>query len=230
MTTLYLAAAAFVLLHVLISGTPVRAVLVRRMGEGVYMGLFSLLSVATLVGLIFAFAGARLTPGDVTWWGAEGWRRHVSLTLVLLAFLIGVPGLLTPNPTSVKGEGALDRPDPARGIVRVTRHPFLMGVTLWAVGHMVSNGDLASLVMFGSFLVLGVAGPPSIDAKRARVLGAKWEAFRAQTSIVPFAAILAGRQKLSLAEIGWWRPAVAIVAFAAMIALHPHAFGANPLG
>lgn len=230
MIDLAAAAAAFVLLHVLVSGTRVRDALVRRLGEGPYMGLFSLLSVATLAWLILAFAGARLRPGDVTWWGAEGWRRHVSLALVLLGFLLGVTGLLTPNPTSVKGEGALDGPEPARGVVRITRHPFLVGVGLWALGHMVSNGDAASLLLFGSFLALAGVGPPSIDAKRARALGGRWEAFRARTSVIPFAAVLAGRQRVSLAEIGWWRPLVAVLAFAAMIAVHPYAFRANPLG
>ena len=230
MIQLYIAGAAFVLLHVLVSGTRVRDALVGRMGEGAYMGAFSLASVVTLSWLIFAFAGARLKPGDVTWWGAEGWRRHASLTLVLLGFLLAVTGLLTPNPTAVKGEGALEREEPARGIVRVTRHPFLVGVGLWALGHLISNGDAASLVLFGSLLVLAVVGPSSIDAKRARAFGAGWEAFRAQTSILPFGAILARRQRFSLGEIGLWRLAAALGAFVVLVLAHPYLFHANPLG
>ena len=79
-------------------------------------------------------------------------------------------------------------------MLRITRHPFLWGVALWAAGHLMVNGDLASLILFGSLLVLAVFGTGSIDAKRRRALGEKWDAFAAKTSAVPFAAIAAGRQ------------------------------------
>jgi len=75
------------------------------------------------------------------------------------------------------------------GIVRVTRHPFLMGVGLWAVVHLVANGDVASFIFFGAFAVTALAGTVSIDAKRRHALGPGWRSFAAQTSIVPFAAI-----------------------------------------
>ena len=201
----------------------------RRLGEGPYTGLFSLASVAGLVWLIWAFAHARGTAGDLELWGAEPWRKHVSAALVLLATLLIVPGLMTPNPTSVKSEAALDRPDVVRGMIRITRHPFLWGVAIWAAAHLLTNGDAASLILFGSMLVLGLVGPPSIDAKRAKAPGARWEPFKAQTSSVPFAAILSGKQKLSFGEIGWLRIAVALAAYALLGLVHPYAFGANPL-
>ena len=229
MLQLWIAAAAFVGLHVLVSGTRARDVLTARLGEGTYMGLFSLASLATLGWLGWAFAGARLTPGDVELWGAEP-LRHMALGLVLLAYLLLVPGLLTPNPTSIKQERLLDGPRPAQGIVRITRHPFLVGVAIWALAHMLVNGDAASLVLFGSLLVLGLVGPASIDAKRRRVHGGRYAAFEAQTSRLPFAAILQRRQTLNLAEIGWWRPALAVGCYALTIALHPYTFGASPLG
>ena len=55
-----------------------------------------------------------------------------------------VIGLTTPNPTAVAQEGRVGQPP--RGIVRITRHPFLTGVGLWALLHLISNGDVASLV------------------------------------------------------------------------------------
>jgi len=140
-----------------------------------------------------------------------------------------VPGLLTPNPTSVRQEGQLQKPDAVRGMLRVTRHPFLWGVALWAAGHLMVNGDLASLILFGSLLVLSVLGPGSIDAKRRRALGDAWNGFAAQTSSVPFAAIAAGRQSLKLGEIGWWRLGVAVMVWGALVFAHPFLFGASPL-
>ena len=71
------------------------------------------------------------------------------------------------------GERLLEGDDPATGILRITRHPFLWGGLIWAVTHFIANGDLASLVLFGGFVVLTIAGPISIDRKRARKLGVR---------------------------------------------------------
>jgi uncharacterized membrane protein len=228
MTGLYAAAAAFLLIHLLVSGTRLRDAIVGVVGEGPYMGLFSLASLAAIVWLGFGYAAARRIA-DPVYWTATPATKWVQLVLTFVAFLLAVPGLLTPNPTSARQEGTLNRPDVARGMVRVTRHPFLMGVALWAAGHLLVNGDLASLVLFGALLVVAVLGALSIDAKRRRKLGAKWESFAAQTSVVPFGAIAAGRQSLKLGEIGWWRLALAVVIWAGALAAHPFLFGASPL-
>ena len=92
------------------------------------------------------------------------------------------------RPTAVAQEGRLS--DVPTGIVRVTRHPFLLGVGLRASIHLIANGDAASIVFFGCFVLVSVAGPLSIDTKRRRLLGAeRWGPFAAQTFILPFAAI-----------------------------------------
>ncbi len=229
MIQLYVAAAVFVAMHVLVAGTSLRGRLVARLGEAPYVGLFSLASVASLVWLGLAFAGARGHAGDTELWGINPALRHTSLGLVFVGFLLIVPGLLTPNPTSVAQQGVLDSDEPARGIVRVTRHPFLCGVAIWALAHMISNGDLASLVLFGSLFVLSVVGPASIDHKRALAFGARWEAFRDKTSAVPFAAILQRRQRFVLSEVAW-KLGVAVAVYAVVILAHPYLFGVSPLG
>lgn len=141
-----------------------------------------------------------------------------------------VVGLTSANPTSVKQEGALARPDVVKGMLRVTRHPFLWGVAIWAAGHLLVNGDAPSLLLFGSMLALAVFGTVSIDAKRRRALGTSYVAFEEQTSNVPFAAIVTGRQRLSLSEIGWWKLLLAVAIWAAVLFAHPFVFGVNPLG
>jgi uncharacterized membrane protein len=102
-------------------------------------------------------------------------------------------------------------------------------VALWAAGHLMVKADLASLIFFGSLMGLAVFGTLSIDAKRRRALGDKWNAFAAQTSDIPFAAIAAGRQSLKIAEIGWWRLGVAVMAWGALVFAHPLLFGVSPL-
>jgi uncharacterized membrane protein len=228
MTMLVAAVAVFLLIHLLISGTRVRDAITGVIGQGPYMGLFALASIGVLTWAGFAYAAARRGP-DPDFWAATPATEWIQLGVTLVAFLLAVPGLLTPNPTSVRQEAALERPDAVKGVLRITRHPFLWGVALWAAGHLMVNGDLASLILFGSLLVLAVFGTLSIDAKRRRALGETWDAFAQKTSAVPFAAIVQGRQKLALGEIGWWRLALAVAIWAALIWAHPFIFGVSPL-
>lgn len=227
MTMLIAAAAFFVLLHLLVSGTSLRGALVKVTGEGAYMGLFSLASVGGIVWLSMAYGDAR-GSGEIHWDAGAG-ARHAAILLMLISLLLVVPGLTTPNPTSVKQEGALNRPDAVKGMLRITRHPFLWGVAIWGLAHLLANGDTPSLVLFGAMLALAVFGTASIDAKRRKAVGPAWDAFAAQTSNLPFAAILAGKQSLRLGEIGWWRILLAIVVWAGLLFAHPLLFGVSPL-
>jgi len=229
MLSLICAAGFFLAIHLLVSGTRARDALTGRIGQGPYMGLFSLVSVAGLAWLGFAYVQARQAPSEAVFWDLTPVTRLIQIALQLLAMLLIVPGLTTPNPTSVRQEGALDRPDVVRGMLRVSRHPFLWGVAVWAAGHLLVKGDTASIVLFASMLVLALFGTASIDAKRRRALGAKWDAFAAQTSSVPFLAIVQGRQRLSLGEIGWWRIALAVAVWALLAWAHPYLFGARAL-
>lgn len=232
MMGLIAAALAFILLHLLVSGTRVRDALTGALGQGPYMGLFSLASLGLIVWMSMAYGGAQRSGDNAVYWGASPLTKEIQLGLMLVAFLFVVPGLTTSNPTSVRQESALDRPDVVKGMLRITRHPFLWGVAVWAAGHLMVNGDVASLILFGAMLALAVLGTVSIDAKRQRVLGATWDTFARQTSNVPFAAIAGGRQAFGVAqivEIGWWRLLLAVAFWVGMIFLHPIAFGANPL-
>lgn len=229
MLELIAAAAAFVLIHLLISGTRARDRIVGVVGEGAFMGLFSAASAGVLIWMIFAFHGAKADPANQVFWSATAATRAVQMIVQLLAFQFAVIGLTTPNPTSVGQVSALDRPDPVRGMLRVTRHPFLWGVALWAAGHLLVNGDVAGVVLFVSMLALAVLGTRSIDAKRLRALGETYAAFMAVSSNTPFAAILTGRQNLKLGEIGWIRPLAALIVWGAIFHFHANLFGVSRL-
>jgi uncharacterized membrane protein len=154
------------------------------------------------------------------------WWKPVAVVLMLPAAMLVVIGLATPNPTSAGQEGRVA--EPPRGIVRITRHPFLTGVGLWAIVHLVGTGDAASFVFFATWAVVAVAGTVSIDAKRRRLLGAAWEPFAALTSIVPFAAIAAGRNRFDPGEIGAWRWCLAVVVYALLLGGHAYVIGVSP--
>lgn len=229
MIDLIAAMAFFIAIHLLISGTRVRGMAIARLGERPYMGGFVVLSWIGLIWTGWAFAQARGAPGNQVYWGVDEPRRYVQLALQAIAFFFIVAGLTTRNPGTVRSESLVERPDAVRGMLRITRHPFLWGVAIWASGHLIVNGDLASLVLFGGLLFLALFGTVSIDAKRRAALGPAWEAFTAQTSNLPFAAVLTGRQRLRLGEIGAWRAGLALLVWILLALAHPYLFGVRAL-
>ena len=225
MLNLVAASACFLLIHFGVSGTRLRDTLVLRLGEGPYRGAFALASVIGLVWMIYGYGHA---PTVALWAPLPG-LRPAAFALVFVAFLFVGIGLATPSPTRVGMESRLAQgTDMARGMVRVTRHPFLWGVALWSLVHLLMNGDLASVILFGSLLLLALGGTAAIDAKRRRKFGDGWTRFAQTTSSVPFAAILSGRNRIDSAssEIGIVRPLVAVLAYALIFYLHGRLFGA----
>ena len=221
MLSLVLAALFFAGIHLGIAGTAIRDRAIGLLGKNGYMAAFA---VASLIGLGWLVAAYNRAPYLITW-GMLEWWKPIVIILMLPATLLVVFGLTTPNPTSVAQEGTLGQPP--RGIVRVTRHPFLTGVGLWALLHLIGNGDVASLVFFATWAIVALAGTVSIDAKRRRLLGAAWEPFGAQTSIVPFAAIAAGRNRVTPREIGIWRWGLALLVYALMLGGHAQVIGVS---
>ena len=224
MANLIAAAVFFLGIHFGVSGTRLRDRLVRVVGEKPFRGLFALTSIIGLIWMARAYAHAP----HVALWGQLIVLKPLALPLVLIAFLFIVIGVTTPSPTTAGMESQLARDVQVRGMLRITRHPFLWGTALWALVHFVINGNAASSILFGSLLLLALAGTASIDAKRRRNFGERWETFARQTSNVPFAAIFAGRNQFgpALREIGLVRPLAAIAVFALLFALHGRLFGA----
>ena len=231
MTNLIVASLVFLGIHLFISGTRIRDSLVGTLGERPYMGLFSLTSLGVIVWLAMAFNQAGAMPGsaaDPLLYNLGRGAHDAALPIVAIAFLIGVPGLLTPNPTSVNAEKLAAKPGTVRGVLRITRHPFLWGTAIWSADHLSTNGDQAGVIFFGTFFLLALFGTISIDAKRRRKLGPAWDGFAGQTSNVPFAAILSGRNTFSAREYLDWRFAVAAILFLAILYGHVHMFGVSP--
>ena len=228
MVMLWAAAAFFLGIHLIIAGTPLRDRLTGVMGEGPYRGLFSLLSLVGIVWLCWSYNLAVTGPNELHWVTPDG-LKHLAPLLVLLAFLIGVIGLTTPNPTSVGAEGLMEKPGTVHGVLRITRHPFLWSVIIWGLTHIAMNGDTASIIFFGTFTLLAALGTLSIDAKRKRLYGESWKGFAASTSNLPFGAIFAGRNRLAVGELGWWRILAALIAFGAIFYAHLWLFGVTPV-
>lgn len=228
MTPLVAAALVFLAIHLLIAGTRVRDVISGAIGEGPYLGLFSLASLGVIVWLAIAYRAADVSADNQNLFNLGQGVRDLAIPAVLIAFLIGVPGLMTPNPTSVGQTATAAKEETVRGILRVTRHPFLWGVAIWSLFHLSANGDLASIIFFGTFLALSVLGTFSIDAKRRRKMGDGWNAFANRTSNIPFGAIVSGRNSFKLGEYLDWRFLTAVAIFVAVLFAHARIFGVSP--
>lgn len=218
---LALATLVFLATH-FVTSTPLRVTLVEAIGEKAYLGTYSFVSFATIGWMVWCFERAPVVP-VLQVPGLKLWPLVVMpLSLILLA-----SGLMTRNPSLVGQYEAPKNDEPARGIIRVTRHPTMWGIALWAAVHMIARGDVASFVFFGGFLVLALAGTKLIDMRKAETLGEDWMRFAAVTSNVPFTAIVEGRNQFVFAEIGWKRIFAGLGLFAALLAAHPFIFGAR---
>jgi uncharacterized membrane protein len=223
MMSMSLAAMFWLGLHIVVAG-PLRVPLVDTLGERPFRGIFSLLSIAGLGWFVVAY---RMAPWVPLWptTPVSGW---LALVLVFLGFLLTVVGIGPMNPTETNAPRMIDSKLPVYGITRVTRHPRLCGVSLWAIAHLLVNGHLAALLMFGALLISALNGMVSIDRKRRQALAALWDEFAAQTSRLPFAAILAGRTHFAPAEFHVWQVALAVAIFSGVFWLHG-VIGPSPL-
>jgi uncharacterized membrane protein len=145
MALLILGLALFLGTHAFTMAREPRAALVARLGEGPYKGLYSVLSIAGVVLIAIGFGRYR-AAGYIPVWEPPVWTRHLALLLVWPAFVMFVAPYF-----------------PGR-IKRTLKHPMLAGVKLWAAAHLLANGDLGSMLLFGSILAWGVMA--RISAKR----------------------------------------------------------------
>ncbi len=220
----FLALAAFFATHSLPAVRPLRRRAVRAIGERAYIGLYSLVSLAALAWVVAAALAAPYLP----LWQYRSWTVWVPTVLMAPACLLLVCGATSPNPLSIGPRRGYDPRDP--GIVAVTRHPVLWGFALWAGGQLFPNGDLAAVIMFAMFLSFALLGMPLIDAKRRRELGVEpWQRLAADTSLVPFAAAIAGRTQIRWRAIGAPRLGASAALYALLVAGHQWLFGVWPL-
>jgi len=207
---LAIATLAFLAMH-FVTSTPLRPVLVNALGEWPYRGVYSLIALVTLGWMIWAYAGA---PRELLWAG----MRQLPLAVMPFAFVLLACGYWR-NPTMVGADKLLKSEDPARGMIRITRHPIMWAIMLWAAAHILARGDLKSLIFFGGFLVLAVLGTLLMDARKKA--NPDWPRFAAVTSHIPFVAIAQGRNRIVWREIGWLRPLIGLAVFFGVLIFHP---------
>ncbi len=175
---LFLSAIAFVATHFLLSH-PLRRPLIRSLGVGPFQGIYSLVALVTFAAMIhfYRVIGREpplWVPGDALWLVA-------SLLMWLASILLA--GSFFRNPALVGARGPAGGPT---GVFRITRHPMMWSLALWAIVHLTIVATPKSLVLDGAILILALGGAAGQDAKNADQMGDDWHDWTAQTAFVPF--------------------------------------------
>ena len=212
--------AAFFVTHSLPLRPPMRPWLQARLGQRGFTFVYSGLSLAVLVWLIGAAGRAPFVP----LWDWAPWQPHVPLVVMLLVCLLLALAIGRPNPFSFGG-ARNDRFDPAHaGIVRLTRHPLLLTLSLWAMAHVVPNGDLAHVILFGVFAIFAAFGGLLVNRRRKREMGAEWRRLLAEVTSSAWNV----RPMSWVAMIA--RIATGVALYVSLLRFHPWLFGVSPLG
>ncbi|MGH6901794.1 MAG: NnrU family protein [Geminicoccaceae bacterium] len=194
-----LGVALFVGVHIIPMMPGWRAALVNRLGEGGYKAGFAVLSLLGLIGAIVAY---RFTP-HVLLWASPPPLRIVTAALMLAAVLMfagakGVPWFK-----------------------RIVRHPMLWAIGLLGLAHLLVNGDVAGVILFGGLAVFGFAWQGLTDRRDAEVDPAGFAQTRRTTSFWPFAKWNARTDPVTLRPL-----VIGAIVYVALILLHPWLFGA----
>ncbi|SMD03245.1 NnrU family protein [Rhizobium sp. RU36D] len=175
------------LLRVFVPG--LRDAMVARLGLGGWRGLHSVLSLVTLAILIYGYSVAPV----INLYFPPVWTAHLALTLMLLAMICLVAALI-----------------PAGHIATKTKHPMVLSVKIWALAHLLANGDLASVILFVAFLAWGVV--LRISLKRRQRTG--------EVTLRPFVSARYDIAAIGLGVIVW---------LAFILKLHELLIGVAPL-
>ena len=206
--------AVFFLSHTLPVRPNVKSRITARIGAFGFTLAYSALSIVILTWIISAAGRAPY----VELWPWAPWQNHVPLVAMALACVIIAMGFGQPNPLSFGGwdNGRFDPENP--GIIGWVRHPLLAGLLIWAAAHLLPNGDLAHVIVFGLFLGFSLLGRKIIDRRTRRILGgAEWQ------------KLSATRREIRVTKRGISRIAIGLLAYLAILYSHQWIIGVSPL-
>lgn len=189
LTALFAANVTFVGTHFAMSH-PLRASLVRALGEKGFLGVYSLVSLGAFVWIIVSFRA--VAPGGAVLWNGQGdvtWAIASALTVVSLALIFGA---VKGNPALVGMEADFVAKAEAKGIFAITRHPMMWGFAIWAASHILVSPSARTLVTAGAVGVLALVGAHLQDVKKETLLGKDWKDWEARTSFAPHLGKLGG--------------------------------------
>lgn len=209
--------------HISGSSIPVRNFFISRIGRLGFKALYSLVALATFIPLCYFYFNNR-NAGLLVY--QPGYFSKLAAHFIMLAaFIVLLQALVTPNPLTTLAELSGREIHSGRGILRITRHPQNFAFGLFGLAHMIATPYIGDWLFFGGFIVYGVLSGIHQDRRLLRTGGSAVRQFLADTSAVPFAAVMKGKQRLGLNEYHPPALAAAVVLFILIRLLHPVLFG-----
>lgn len=193
------ASVAFVGTHFALSH-PLRRPIASAVGEGAFLGIYSLVALGTFVWMVLAFRAA--PPADLGGTGDIGWALATLLTIPALVLFLGS---LWRNPALPDAGKAKPISREPTGVFAVTRHPMMWGFALWAISHIVLWWSTRTLIVAGAILFLALVGAHLQDRKKLALLGEAWTAWEARTRYWPrWGALFSAGWLLWLVSLALW--------------------------
>ncbi len=222
---LALALVCFLLPHAIPSLPGLKSALIKALSRKGYLFLYVLISVLTFIWLIIA----TLRAPYVELWRMQPWMIYVAVVMIAASCILLITGLITPNPLSLSLRKANpEEPHPA--ILSYTRHPLLWGFGLWGLSHVLVNGDIAAIILFGILAVFALGYIPLMDHRMQRTLGkAQWRALSHNTSALLFGSLLMGRFGLLWDRLLAIGVVSGLAVFFVLLFLHEPVIGFDPL-
>ena len=208
--------------HLGLSLAPVRKRLVRALGEGGYVILYSVVAIATFAALVHYVALHRFADPQASLAMSIPPIHGALLVLSVFGFslfvtgVVGYPGL----PMAVFRHRTM----PARGVQQITRHPFFSGIALWAAAHTLLAPSRVTFVFFFGVILLAFIGGMHQDRRLVAELGEPYRSYVASTSFWPFVAVATRRQRIVMSEQPWLGYAFGVVASLGLYQVHDHIF------
>ncbi|AGH97660.1 NnrU family protein [Micavibrio aeruginosavorus] len=225
MLIFFTALITFLASHMLVSRTRLKPWIVKRVGHNNYLLLYSGISLALLWWLIHA---ARIAPRVPLWPWVHGLYWIPNLVMPLACILL-VSGFVVPNPFSIATHSHGFNPEKPGLIIALTRHPILWGFFLWALSHLIVNGEFPLAFMFLIFMIMSLLGIPLLDHRKRREIGVdSWTHMAKNTHSIIFCgrALRSGKFRLTKLDIAGI--IIGLVLYVIAFLAHQTLFGINP--
>jgi uncharacterized membrane protein len=210
----------FIVSHTAISRSFLRTPLLAALGPGWYGALHGIISILGMAAIFWGFWQAPY----IGLWPPYPALQALPAMVMPLACILAAAGLVTPG-AGLQGDRLPEGDNPAPGILSITRHPLPWALILWSLAHLVANGDVAGVALFGIFLIFSAFAPPLVDRRRRRCGEEAWQRFAMASPTIPFS----GPGPIDWKGIGWKPVLLGLVIYALLLHLHPIVIGIDAI-
>jgi uncharacterized membrane protein len=209
--------------HIFGSFVRVRRALIGYLGLRGFKALYSLVAIATFISLCLVYFPNRHS-GTILF-DTNPVLLLLAQLLMFFAVIILVQGMLTPGPIGTGPEMAKRVVFVPSGIHRITRHPQNISFVLFGLAHLIANPYRGDWLFFGGFVLFALVGSAHQDRRILAGVTGAGENYRTETSLLPFVAIVAGKQPLFLRELNVPGLGAAVILFLILRYFHSSLFG-----